>query len=248
MNEVHEDEMAFLESVAETYVNNDTPLNQAIRSFALKTFQPYIKSYAKALEFGCSDGFMTSEISGMVQSLTVLDGSKTFIEMARRRAGENVEFIHTLFEDYKTDKRYDCLFATYVLEHVHDAHAFLAMARSLLNEQGLLFLVVPNARALSRQLARHMGLLTDLYALTPNDLNHGHRRVYDRAMLNRDIEAAGLSQIAQGGLLLKLLADFQMDSLISSNILGDQQQEALYKMGLEYPDLAGSLFSICRAD
>ena len=90
-----------------------------------------------------------------------------------------------------------------------------------------------------------MGLLESLYALTPNDINHGHRRVYDRVTLTRDIEAADLQQVSQGGLLLKLLADFQMDKLIDTDILGEQQQEGLYKMGLEYPDLAGSLFAVC---
>ena len=44
----------------------------------------------------------------------------------------------------------------------------------------------------------------------------GHRRVYDRILLNRDIEAAGLEQVSSGGLLLKLLADFQMDKLIDT--------------------------------
>jgi hypothetical protein len=38
-----------------------------------------------------------------------------------------------------------------------------------------------------------------------------------------------------------------MDKLIKSEVLGKQQQEGLYKMGLEYPDLAGYLFSICKA-
>jgi len=133
-----------------------------------------------------------------------------------------------------------------VLEHVHDAVDFLKLAGKLLTDDGLLFVVVPNARAASRQLARHMRLLDDLFVLTPNDINHGHRRVYDRTLLNRDIEAAGLLQIGQGGLLLKLLADFQMDKLIESGVLGEPQLEGLYKMGLEYPDLAGSLFSICR--
>jgi hypothetical protein len=82
--------------------------------------------------------------------------------------------------------------------------------------------------------------------LTPNNVNHGHRRVYDRVTLSRDIEAAGLQQVSQGGLLLKILADFQMDKLIDAEILGEQQQEGLYKMGLEYPDLVGSQFSVVR--
>ena len=110
-----------------------------------------------------------------------------------RKSGLNVRF----FEEFKPDGKFDYVFATYVLEHVADSIALLKHARSLLSEHGLLFVVVPNARAMSRQIARHMGLIDDLFALTKNDINHGHRRVYDRCTLNTDIAAAGLQQVSQ---------------------------------------------------
>lgn len=239
-------EMDFLESLTGTYITSESPQDRLMKTLAIQTFRPHIQPGWNALEFGCCDGFMTSMIAPLVAKLTVVDGSRHFISLAKKRVPADVEFIHTLFEDYQPDARYDCIFATYVLEHVQDAISFLQHARSLLKPGGLLFIVVPNARALSRQLARHMGLLDDLYSLTPNDLNHGHRRVYDRTSFNKDIAAAGLTQIAQGGLLLKLLADFQMDKMMETGILGEAQLQGLYKMGLEYPDFAGSLFSICR--
>jgi 2-polyprenyl-3-methyl-5-hydroxy-6-metoxy-1,4-benzoquinol methylase len=239
-------EMEFLESVTHTYVTSDSPQDRLIKTLAVRTFQPYIRPNKRALEFGCCDGFMTGLIAAHVDQLTVVDGSQTFIEMAKQRVPAKVKFVHTLFEDFSPSHKFDYIFATYVLEHVNDAIGFLTLASQLLSEDGLLFLVVPNARAFSRQLARHMGIIDDLFALTPNDINHGHRRVYDRISLNRDIAAAGLLQVGQGGLMLKLLADFQMDKLVQTGIIADPQIEGLYKMGLEYPDLAGSLFSICR--
>lgn len=240
-----EKEMVFLESVVHTYVTSESNQDRMIKTLAMRTFNPYMRPGKRALEFGCCDGFMTEIISGHVARLTVVDGSQTFIEMAKKRKLGNVEFVHSLFEDFAPDHKFDYIFTTYVLEHVNDAVGLLKFAGRLLADNGLLFIVVPNARALSRQLARHMELLDDLFALTPNDVNHGHRRVYDRILLNRDIESAGLLQVGQGGLLLKLLADFQMDKLIEHGVLGEPQLEGLYKMGLEYPDLAGSLFSIC---
>ncbi len=239
-------EMEFLESVTHTYVTSDSAQDRLIKTLAVRTFKPYMRAGKRALEFGCCDGFMTNLIAGHVAQLTVVDGSQTFIDIAKKRVPNNVDFVHTLFEDFSPAVKFDYIFATYVLEHVGDAVGFLKLARSLLAEDGLLFIVVPNARAFSRQLARHMGLLDDLFVLTQNDINHGHRRVYDRISLNRDIDAAGMSQVGQGGLLLKLLADFQMDQLIENGTLGEPQLEGLYKMGFEYPDLAGSLFSVCR--
>lgn len=239
-------EMALLEGVVNTYVTSESPQDRAIKTLAIRTFKPHILARGSALEFGCCDGFMTSLIAPLFETITVIDGSMTFIKLAQQRVPANVEFVHSLFENYEPGKKFDYIFATYVLEHVQDAVGFLQQVRNLLSEHGLLFLVVPNARALSRQLARHMGLLNSLYALTPNDINHGHRRVYDRVTLNHDIEAAGLWHVGQGGLFLKPLADFQMDMLFETGIIAEQHIEGLYKMGLEYPDLAGSLYSICR--
>lgn len=240
------EEMRFLESVTGTYVTSDSPQDRAIKRMAMRAFGPFLRPEGEALELGCCDGFMTSLISPLVKHVQVVDGSRTFLEATRRRELPNVSFEHSLFEDYNPGRSFDFIFACYILEHVIDAVALLQKIRDLLAPDGLAFIVVPNARAMSRQLARHMGLLDDLFSLTPNDINHGHRRVYDRQLLNRDLERGGLLSVAQGGLMLKPLADFQMSQLMASGVLGEAQLDGLYRMGLEYPDFAGSLFSVCK--
>ncbi|GFO55076.1 SAM-dependent methyltransferase [Geomonas sp. Red276] len=240
-------EMTLLDNLTQTYVTSESPQDRAIKSQAVRTFAPFMAPGRHGLEFGCCDGFMTALLAEKLSTLTVVDGSRIFIDTAQKRVPGNVTFVHALFEEYAPGRKFDYIFATYVLEHVADPVAFLRKAGSLLSAEGLLFVVVPNARALSRQLARHMGLLDSLYQLTPNDMNHGHRRVYDRVSLDHEIEEAGLFQLSRGGLMLKLLADFQMDRMIEAGILGESQLDGLYRMGLEYPELAGSLFSVCKA-
>ena len=51
--------------------------------------------------------------------------------------------------------------------------------------------------------------------------------------------------INEGGLMMKILADFQMDDLFTSGFLKDEHLEGLYQLGLEYPDFCGSLYCIC---
>jgi 2-polyprenyl-3-methyl-5-hydroxy-6-metoxy-1,4-benzoquinol methylase len=238
-------EIEFLESRANTYVTSKDPWDRIVKKYAMRNFSSYIADNGSALEFGCADGFMTRLISERMKKLISVDGSMTFIEMARAKTPANVEFAHSLFENYFTEERFDYVFATFVLEHVQNPIAFLKTAKRLLKPSGFLFLVVPNARSASRQLARHMGLLENLYELTPNDINHGHRRIYDRVTLNHDIEVAGLHQTAQGGLMWKPFADFQMSKAIEAGILSSPQLDGLYKMGLEYPEMAGCLYSIC---
>jgi 2-polyprenyl-3-methyl-5-hydroxy-6-metoxy-1,4-benzoquinol methylase len=242
------EEKIFLDKVSGTYVTSaSSSQDRLIRELAVQTFAPFINRRDRALELGCSDGYMTRQISRLVDALDVIEGSKKFVEDAQTlNTQENTRFIYTLFEEYETDVRYDYVFATFVLEHVMDVNKVLAMIRSALKPDGLLFVVVPNANALSRQLAYHMGLITDLKGLTENDLHHGHRRVYDRVLLNRDLTEAGFVIISQGGILLKLLADFQMDKMIDLEILQEAQLNGLYKLGFEYPDLCGSLFAVCK--
>jgi len=240
-----EQEQEHLNKLYSKYTLNEDSQTRAMREFAFQIVEPYLDSGKCGLELGCSDGYFTEMLGSRLRTLDVVDGSIKFIEAARQRNLSNVSYHHALFEEFAPTTQYDYVFASYVLEHVLDPLSVLGMARRVLKPGGLVFIVVPNARALSRQLALHMGLYPDLTTLTENDLRFGHRRVYSRVLLDRDTEAAGFRTIAQGGIMLKILADFQMEKLIDLGILGEPQLKGLLKLGFEYPDLAGSLFSVC---
>ena len=241
------DEKTFLESLAATYTTADSPQDAAIRSMALRTFMPHFEPESHALELGCDAGYMTRLLAPHFRSLTVVDGSSIFLDKARSQGIPNAVFIQSLFEEFEPAQAYDHIFLSYVLEHVLDPTALLHKVRTLLAPRGKAYIVVPNERALSRQMARHMGLIDTLDTMTDNDRRHGHRRTYDRVKLDRDITAAGLVSLHSGGLMLKPFADFQLNAMHASGLLGAPQLEGLYQLGLEYPDLAGSLFSVCRA-
>lgn len=241
------EERAFLEKVYTTYTVDHSLQTRAMRELIARTFAPYLRPEMTALELGCSDGYMTEMLARHVARLDVVDGSEKFLAEARKRVLPNVRFMHALFEEFQPAQPYDAIFASYILEHVLDPVEVLRMCRRSLAPGGSVLIVVPNARALSRQLALHMGLISDLKALTENDHNHGHRRVYDRVAINRDVEAAGFEIVAQGGIMLKILADFQMDKLLADGTLKAEHVDGLYRLGLEYPDLTGSLFAVGRA-
>lgn len=239
-----------LDAVGATYTRGSRQ-DRAIRELIARTFAPYLTPSDRALQLGFSEGVDTELLAPLVGSLDVVEGSRLFHDDLAARALPKVRPILSMFEDFTPpagEPPYDAVFAVYVLEHVADPAAVLAMARRVLRPGGKLFAVVPNARALSRQLAVHMGLLGHAYELTAHDHHHGHRRVYDRPAFNRDLEAAGFRTVAQGGVMLKILADFQLDRLMELGILGASQINGLYRLGLEHPDLCGSLFSVCEAD
>jgi len=242
-------EVDFLEEVSHTYVSPDDPQYEKMDELSVATFKPFLKKDYNGLMLGYFNGRDTDKLYPLLKRLDVVEGCKEFIGRGLAKGYPNVYFFNSLFEDFELPedtKPYDCVFALYVMEHVLDVDKFLDMISRVISKDGLLFIVVPNSRSLSRQLAKHMELIDDLKTLTENDLNHGHRRVYDRVELNRDLERNGFEVISQGGIMLKILADFQMSKMIELGILGDAQLEGLYKLGLEYPDLCGSLFSICK--
>lgn len=238
-------EKQFLDEVYNTYTVDNSSQTRVMRELVVRTFKPYLRG-GRGLELGCSDGYMTQMLSDNLEHLDVVDGSSNFLAEAKKRNLKNVNYHFSLFEEYASTEKYDYVFASYIMEHVLEPSLVLEMIKRVLKPDGLLFMVVPNARALSRQLAMHMGLISDLKTLTENDIFHGHRRVYDRVYFNREIEQAGFNTVSEGGLMLKILADFQLDKLIDNGMIQQSQIDGLYKLGLEYPDLCGSLFSICR--
>lgn len=239
-----EDEKKFLDDITLTYVANSSQ-DMVMRQLTVRTIRPFIKR-GIGLELGCSDGFMTELLSGLVDRLDVLDGSKEFLENTKKKGIPNTNFIYTLFEEYEPKELYDVIFATYVLEHVREVQPVLSMIRKALKKDGMLYVVVPNAHALSRQLAVHMNIFDNLHYLTQNDLNHGHRRIFNRVMLDRELKDGKFDIIAQGGIFLKPFADFQMDKIYDNNIIGVEQIEGMYSLGKQYPDLCSALYAVCR--
>ena len=239
------EEVSFLNRLSGEYRLEQSPQTQLMRELFVRAVRPYCRA-GHGLELGCSDGYMTEMIAPLFHRLDVVEGSPAFAERAKARGIPNASFTVSLFESFVVKQKYDRVFAVWILEHVADPQDVYRIAREALKPDGLLFTVVPNERALSRQLAVHMGLLRDVQHLTPNDVKHGHRRTYNRHSFNREIEGAGLEIVAQGGLMFKILADFQLDRLLADGFLGQQHVDGLYKLGLEYPDFAGSLYAVCR--
>ena len=75
-----------------------------------------------------------------------------------------------------------------------------------------------------------MGLLQELSDLSKNDLDHGHRRVYDISSLEKDISSAGLYVKQKKGLVFKILADFQLNKLLKTNFLNENHILALQEI------------------
>ena len=223
--------------------------DNVLRTFMLRSFIPFMgnPSGKSALEMGCYKGEFTEMLTQYFDDLTVIEASGELVDYTRRRVGDQVKFIHSTFETYNEGvNQFDYIFLMHTLEHLDNPVLILKKVKSWLKDDGILYLVCPNANAPSRQIAVKMGLITHNSAITPGEREHGHRSTYSLDTLEREAVFAGLNIVSRGGIFFKALANFQFDKLMGTDILSNEYLEGCYKLGMLYPDLCASIYLICK--
>lgn len=215
--------------------------------YMIRSFEPFFRT-GTLLELGSFKGEFTHRFLDHFDEITCVEASGEAIEDARRKLGDRVQFVHSMFETATLPRRYDNIVLTHVLEHLDDPVRVLKRVNDeWLAEGGRFFLVCPNANAPSRQIAVKMGLITHNSAVTPAEAAHGHRCTYSLDTLERDAVAAGLKVIHRSGIFFKALANFQWDRLLQTDIISKEYLEGCYQIGQIYPDLCSSIFLMCES-
>ena len=214
--------------------------------FMLRSFEPFFRA-GSVLELGSFRGDFTRRLAARFTDITCVEASGEAVAASRAALGDHVRFVQGAFETVSLDRTFDNIVLTHVLEHLDDPVGVLArINREWLSESGRLFLVCPNANAASRQIAVRMGLITHNAAVTPAEVEHGHRITYSLDTLERHARAAGLTVVHRSGIFFKALANFQWDRLLSTDIISPEYLEGCYQLGQVYPDLCSSIFLLCE--
>ena len=214
--------------------------------YMIRSFAPFFKK-GSLLELGSFSGDFTRRVMAHFEDVTCVEASDVAIEEARKKLGDKVTFVNSLFEKASLPKRYDNIVLTHVLEHLDDPVLVLKRVNEeWLADNGRFFLVCPNANAPSRQIAVKMGLISHNTAVTPAEAEHGHRCTYTLDTLERDAVAAGLNVVHRSGIFFKALANFRWDRVLQTDIISKEYLEGCYKLGQQYPDLCSSIFLMCE--
>lgn len=221
--------------------------DRIVREHLLRRLAPVLKIGGATLELGAYNGDMTEQLLEYFERLDVIEASPILADEVRARFPDRVDVTTGLFEDVTPSKRYQNVFLVHTLEHLDDPVSVLARISTWLDDDGLLFVAVPNANALSRQIAVHMGLIAHNSAITPGEFEHGHRRTYSLDTLLADVRSAGLSITDFGGVIVKPLANFQFDRALREGIVTDEYVDGCDRLAVVYPDLASSIFVTCSA-
>ena len=209
-----------------------------------RSIRPYLKK-GSLLELGSFECHLTEILleESNINELTCVEASSDAIENVKDSIKEKVNIVHSTFEQYNSEKKHENILMTHVLEHLDDPISVLKTVHDeWLSDEGLFFLICPNANAPSRQIAVKMGLITHNSAVTPAEHEHGHRITYSLDTLERDATAAGFQVVTRSGIFFKALANFQWDKLLQTDIISDEYIECCYQLSHLYPDLCSSIF------
>lgn len=166
------------------------------------------KDYWNILELGYGSGIVTKALRDAGKKVTVIEGSSEFCRRAREAGAYTV---HGLFETAITPRvRYDCVIASFILEHVESPVAILRRCREWSDR---LIVVIGNANSYHRRLAVQMGLQPELNTLSARDRAVGHLRVYDLSDLDDHLYEAGWERNWCEGFMLKPLPNSMLVNL-----------------------------------
>jgi SAM-dependent methyltransferase len=183
---------------------------------------------------------LLSELSGTLQRYTIVEGSAARIAEFGETAPlpDFVQIEHAYFEEFTPGEELDAIEMGFVLEHVEDPRLVLRRYAGFLKPGGVLVVVVPNARSLHRLIGHEAGFLDDVYRLSSEDLELGHRRYFDLTSLRALVADAGLEVRAAEGILLKPLTTAQLQRLA----LPPAVTEAFFKVGVSHPEIANAIY------
>lgn len=221
---------------ASFYSNKILQIDYQLTTYCYQAAKPFF--YGKnCLELGPSSGYMTRLLVNDFDRVVAVEGAADLIEKIDH--APNLEKVCSLFQDFKTDEKFDTIIFNHVLEHIAEPIQLLKQIRTWLAPGGKFIVGVPNARSFHRMAAVKLGLLESIYSLNERDLQLGHERVYDMDMLKAHLTEAGFVISHETGVFLKFLANGQIEKWFSQEMI-----QAFYELGKDYPELCAEIMVI----
>jgi 2-polyprenyl-3-methyl-5-hydroxy-6-metoxy-1,4-benzoquinol methylase len=215
------------------------------RKFLLQEFsRNFDFNSAKVLEVGSYDGSMTELILDYFEEIDVVEASSKMAKVVQEKFGKRVSVYEGMIEEIEIQEKYDAIFLIHTLEHVSDPTSVLLKLKSLLTERGKIFIAVPNANALSRQIAVSMGIIKFNHDVPEGEAAQGHLRTYSLDTLLFEFKKVGMKVIDSGGVILKALANFQLDAALSAGIIDEKYIHAANELARKYPDFSTSIYAV----
>lgn len=156
------------------------------------------KGAGKVLEIGTMYGFLIESLQKSGFECTGLEIDKDAVIHCREKGLDVRKETLEIFLE-KNREKYNLIVMSHVLEHIADPKAYLKKMESLLNENGKIMLIVPNASSfLAKIFGKYWG-----YWQAPVHINHFNRKSLRHLLGSLDFEIANAG-VAGGDSLLFL--------------------------------------------
>ncbi len=180
-------------------------IDPAYRERALSIFaQVFKQEPAAILDVGCGRGFYTNILSTLpfVKKIVGLELNDQYLALAKKNCSSKVRYFNQDFYLWKTQKKFDLIIMSEVLEHLPDDRKALDKAISLLNKDGKIIITVPNSNfpffwdplnyllmKFGLHVPSHIWWLAGIWA--------DHERLYTKQQLRQLIGSQGLKIIKE---------------------------------------------------
>ena len=227
-----------VESLSDWYLKEQLDFDKRLIRFRYQTLKPHLQG-PDGLELGPAEGEMTQFLVNDFIRLTVVEGASELL--AQIPEYPKLKKVHSLFEDFQPEQRFNTIIMEHILEHVDRPVELLERVKEWLAPGGKILMGVPNGNSIHRLVAVKMGLLTQPCELNSRDHALGHRRVYTQDTLKADIQASGLNLVEMGGVFFKPLSNKQIQDHWSEEMI-----QGFYELGKDFPENAAELYAVCE--
>ena len=205
-----------------------------------------LKNINSVLEVGCgtSSIFETKKF----KSNYLVEPIKVFCDRLSNRINVSDIVIKNCFlEESRLEKTFDLVVLSCVLHEVPDADRFLREAIKYLNPNGYIYIDVPNAKSLHRQLAVATGYLKSIYVTsTTQQTMQQSANIFTRETLKYFLEQYGLNVIDSNGFFIKPFHHERMQFLVDQGVISDDDLEGFFILGNLMGEFGSEIYAIAN--
>ena len=195
------------------------------------------------LELGCSTGYSTHLLDNGKNYIDVVEGSSNNINISKDNFEyKNVNFIHSLWEDYEFNNIYSDILLVDTIQMLEDKNLILNKVKQTMNSSSRFHIISPNNQSFHRLLGLEMNLINNLEDQSERDKTVSAKQDLNWEKLRRLLTDAGFNILKEEGILFKLFDNKKMSSLDSNMV------SALIKLGNKFKENAAHMYICCELE
>lgn len=167
--------------------------------------------------------------------------------LSKRINIQNLEISNCALEAFSGTDTFDLVVVSCLLHEIQDKHDFMRAVKSLMHQNSVLYLDVPNAFSMHRYLAVSSGYLTDVFSVTQTSktMQQGDT-VFSAASLGEFFNSCGFTMMETGTNFVKFFHHARMAEMLAAGHLGTEELDAFYDMQKDFPENGSEVWCLAR--